>query len=177
MTSSRILIADDSPTNVFVLTAMLRLFDFACRVASDGAEAVALAQAEAPALILMDINMPKLNGIEAAKRIRADRADRVAVTAHPDSRHLAAFREAGFDALMVKPIDLATLREIVTRSLAPSGRPAPALRCSPRVTKFRHHGRGAIRVMGVRAGRGYLTWIAPRCSRGASRPRGPRRSC
>ena len=41
MTPSRILIADDSPTNVFVLTAMLRSFGLACRVASDGAEAVA----------------------------------------------------------------------------------------------------------------------------------------
>ena len=78
----------------------------------------------------MDINMPKLNGIEAAKRIRADRADPVAivaVTAHPDSRHLAAFKEAGFDALMVKPIDLAALREIVTRFLGAERPTGPSL--------------------------------------------------
>lgn len=127
MTAGGILIADDSPTNVFVLTAMLRSFGFACRAASDGAEAVAMAEAEAPALILMDINMPKLNGIEAARRIRARRADLpvaiVALTAHPDIRHLAAYKEARFDALMVKPVNLAALRGIVATFLG-AERPA-----------------------------------------------------
>lgn len=136
MTAPQILIADDSPTNVFVLTAMLRSFGFACLVASDGVEAVAMAAAEAPALILMDINMPKLNGIEAAKRIRAGRADRqvaiVAVTAHPDSRHLADFKEAGFDALMAKPVDLATLRAIVARFLGAERPASPSLAQQPR---------------------------------------------
>ena len=129
MTASPILIADDSPTNVYVLTAMLRSFGHACRVATDGAEAVAMAEAEPPELILMDIHMPKLSGIEAAKRIRAGRADRplaiVAVTAHPDSRHLAAFKEAGFDALMLKPVELGALREIITRFVGPGRSSGP----------------------------------------------------
>jgi CheY-like chemotaxis protein len=131
VTASPILIADDSPTNVFVLVAMLRSFGHACRVASDGAEAVAMAEAEPPTLILMDINMPKLSGIEAARRIRARRAGPpvaiVAVTAHPDSRHLAAFKEAGFDALMLKPVELGALREIVARFLGPGRSPGPSL--------------------------------------------------
>lgn len=126
MNQSAILVADDSPTNVFVLTAMLRSFGLSCRVAVDGAEAVRMAEAEPPSLILMDINMPKLNGIEAAVKIRASGQPTaiVAVTAYPDSRHLAEFEEAGFDELIVKPVDLAALREIVRRYLGaalPSG--------------------------------------------------------
>lgn len=118
-TAARILVADDSATNVFVLTAMLRSLGFPTLSAADGAEAVDVAMMHRPTLIFMDVQMPRLDGISAAMRIREALPDRhvaiVAVTAHPDVRHQASFKAAGFDDVMVKPVELALVRQAVRR--------------------------------------------------------------
>jgi len=67
-----ILIADDSPTEVYVLQKMLVKNGHEVLVAEDGEKAVAMALSEQPALILMDVVMPKLNGFQATRRLTKD---------------------------------------------------------------------------------------------------------
>ena len=69
-----ILIADDSPTEVYVLQKMLEKNGHQVIVATDGEQAVAMAQSQLPQLILMDVVMPGLNGFQATRRLTKDSA-------------------------------------------------------------------------------------------------------
>ncbi|WP_417551220.1 twitching motility response regulator PilH [Methylophaga sp.] len=69
-----ILIADDSPTEVYVLQKMLEKNGHEVIVATDGEQAVAMAQSQLPQLILMDVVMPGLNGFQATRRLTKDSA-------------------------------------------------------------------------------------------------------
>lgn len=116
------LVADDSATNVFVLTAMLRSLGLTTLSAADGAEAVEIAANHHPALIFLDLHLPRMDGIAAARHIRdvirGRRVAILAVTAYPDARHLPAFKEAGFDDFIVKPVELSTVRRAVEKWMA-----------------------------------------------------------
>ena len=67
-----ILIADDSPTEVYVLKKMLEKHDHQVIIAEDGEHAVELTLSKHPKLILMDVVMPKLNGFQATRRLSRD---------------------------------------------------------------------------------------------------------
>lgn len=67
-----ILIADDSPTEVYVLKKILEKHNHQVLIAEDGEQAMELAQTKRPALILMDVVMPKLNGFQATRRLSKD---------------------------------------------------------------------------------------------------------
>jgi len=67
-----ILIADDSPTEIYVLKKMLEKHDFQVITAEDGEQAVEVTHKEKPDLILMDVVMPKLNGFQATRRLSKD---------------------------------------------------------------------------------------------------------
>jgi twitching motility two-component system response regulator PilH len=69
-----ILIADDSPTEVYVLKKMLEKHDHQVIIAEDGEQAIELAHSKRPGLILMDVVMPKLNGFQATRRLSKDPA-------------------------------------------------------------------------------------------------------
>jgi len=64
-----ILIADDSPTEVYVLKKFLENHDHQVIIAEDGEEAITLAESKRPSLILMDVVMPKLNGFQATRKL------------------------------------------------------------------------------------------------------------
>jgi len=107
----RVLIVDDNATNRTVLQAMLGHLDITCGVARDGHEAVEMWRAERWHAILMDIHMPRMDGLEAGRAIRSLEASEnrprtpiVAVTAsvltHETDRYLAA----GMDGFVAKPI-------------------------------------------------------------------------
>lgn len=64
-----ILIADDSPTEIYVLRQILEAFDHKVITAEDGEQAIEVTQREKPDLIIMDVVMPKLNGFQATRRI------------------------------------------------------------------------------------------------------------
>ena len=116
-TSVRVLVADDNEDAVRSLAMMLRAMGHEVHMARDGAEVLESAATIMPALILMDIGMPRMNGYDAARRIREQPWGRtimlVALTGWglEEDRRLAA--EAGFDRHVVKPVEAATLREIL----------------------------------------------------------------
>jgi two-component system cell cycle response regulator DivK len=111
-----LLIVEDSELNRDLL---VQIFEDAydIEVASDGQRAVQLAAAEQPDLILMDIGLPGMNGLEAVREIRARSLDVpiVAVSSRvmPGDRELAL--EAGCDEFVSKPIDDVRLVELVDR--------------------------------------------------------------
>jgi adenylate cyclase len=112
-TPPRILIVDDNPTNVKVLQTRLLAEGYEIVTAGDGEEGLAAAREGTPDLILLDIMMPKLDGIEVCRRLRADPdfpfTPIIMVTAMADSKDVIAGLEAGGDEYLTKPIDHAAL--------------------------------------------------------------------
>ena len=129
-----VLVVDDNATNVFILTAMLRSLGVSTLRAADGVEAVQIATERLPAVILMDVQMPHMDGITATRRIRDSVSDRraaiVAVTAYPEVRDLPAFKTAEFDDFLMKPVELSALRRAMEKWLHNGGAngQAPATR-------------------------------------------------
>jgi signal transduction histidine kinase len=118
----RILIADDNADSAESMGMLLRLMGNDVRIASDGLEAVEQAEAFQPDIVLMDIGMPRLDGYEAARRIRNQDWSRdtllVAVTGWGPSDNSEQATAAGFDRHFTKPLDPAELRRIVSGSRA-----------------------------------------------------------
>jgi class 3 adenylate cyclase len=112
-TPARILIVDDNPTNVKVLATRLTAEGYEIVTAADGEEGLAAARAQTPDLILLDVMMPKLDGFEVCRRLRADASfpftPIIMVTAMADSRDVVAGLEAGGDEYLTKPVDHAAL--------------------------------------------------------------------
>ena len=112
-TPPRILIVDDNLTNVKVLQTRLAAEGYEIVTAADGEEGLAAARQHAPDLILLDVMMPKLDGFEVCRRLRADAAfpftPIIMVTAMSDSKDVIAGLEAGGDEYLTKPIDHAAL--------------------------------------------------------------------
>jgi two-component system cell cycle response regulator DivK len=118
----KVLYVEDNDDNIYMLKMRLELTDqFAVLVAEDGAKGCALAAAERPDLILMDLEMPGIDGWEATRRLKADPRTRdipiIALSAHA----LAGTREkalaAGCDEFDTKPVEfdrlIATIRRLL----------------------------------------------------------------
>jgi CheY-like chemotaxis protein len=114
----RILIADDNADSAESMGMLLRLMGNDVRIANDGLEAVEQAEAFQPDIVLMDIGMPRLDGYEAARRIRQQEWSRdtllVAVTGWGPSDDSEEAAAAGFDCHFTKPLDPAELRKLVS---------------------------------------------------------------
>jgi CheY-like chemotaxis protein len=114
----RILIADDNVDSAESMGMLLRLMGNDVRIASDGLEAVEQAAQFQPDIVLMDIGMPRLDGYEAARRIRNQDWSRdtllVAVTGWGPSDDSEEATAAGFDRHFTKPLDPAELRRLVS---------------------------------------------------------------
>ena len=108
-TPARILVADDTPANVRMLEKRLQHNGYDVVVARDGEEALAVAHATHPDLILLDIMMPKVDGIAVCRRLKGDPAfpftPIIMVTAMADSKDVVAGLEAGGDDYLTKPVD------------------------------------------------------------------------
>ena len=113
----RILIADDNLDGAASLSELLGAMGHQVRQVHDGAAAVDAAREFSPQLALLDIAMPKLNGYEACRQIRAQAAGKDAMLAavtgwgQPEDRRRS--REAGFDLHFVKPLDISSLSELL----------------------------------------------------------------
>jgi adenylate cyclase len=108
-----LLIVDDNPTNLDILQARLTAHNYEILTAQDGVTALAMAREKQPDLILLDIMMPKMDGIEVCRRLRADLSlpfmPIIMVTAKADSKEVIAGLEAGGDEYLTKPVDHAAL--------------------------------------------------------------------
>ena len=109
----RILVADDNVDAARTLALLLDLLGHATRVAHDGEEAIEVAEAFRPDVVLLDIGMPRLSGHDACRRIRAQPWARsvafIAVTGWGQDQDRQRSREAGFDLHLVKPLDPAAI--------------------------------------------------------------------
>src|SRR5512143_2893643 len=112
-TPPRILIFDDNPETVDILRTRLVHDGYEIVTARDGEEALATARETQPDLVLLDIMMPGMDGIEVCRRLRADRSlpfmPIIMVTAKSDSKDVVAGLEAGGDEYLTKPVDHAAL--------------------------------------------------------------------
>jgi two-component system cell cycle response regulator DivK len=113
MTGERILVVEDNEKNMKLFRDVLSATGYRTLEARTGGEAIALATANAPDLVLMDIQMPDVDGVEALRRLRADERTAaipvLAVTAqamHGDREHFLA---EGFDGYLSKPVNVREL--------------------------------------------------------------------
>jgi two-component system, cell cycle response regulator DivK len=123
MANELILIVEDNPKNLKLVRDTLQVKGYQTLEAETGEEGVRLAHERQPALILMDIQLPGITGVEALQRLRADPATQhtpvVAVTASVMPQDRTRIMAAGFDGFQGKPISvrelLATVREILNK--------------------------------------------------------------
>ncbi len=108
-TPPRILIVDDNPNNVEILRMRLEAHGYEVATAADGEEGLAAVRDQLPDLILLDIMMPKVDGLEVCRRLRADASlpfiPIILVTAKSDPKDVVAALEAGGDEFLTKPVD------------------------------------------------------------------------
>ena len=119
---AKILLVEDNEMNRDMLSRRLQRRGYAVLIAEDGERGVAVAAAERPDLILMDMSLPVLDGWEATRRLKADPATRpipvIALTAHAMSTDREKVFEAGCDDYDTKPVELPRLLEKMERLLA-----------------------------------------------------------
>ncbi len=126
MAGEAILIVDDNPINLKVIRLMLEAEGYDVRTAIDAEEVLALLQSFRPRLILMDIQLPGMDGLELTRRLKADPAMRgtkiLAITAYAMKGDEQKALAAGCDGYVAKPIDTRSLPAIVAAHLDRTGR-------------------------------------------------------
>jgi CheY-like chemotaxis protein len=128
MANELILIVEDNPKNLKLVRDTLQVKGYQTIEAETGEDGVRLAHERQPALVLMDIQLPGINGVEALKRLRADPITSstpvIAITASVMTQDRTRIMAAGFDGFQGKPISvrelLGTVREILDK---PSSQP------------------------------------------------------
>jgi CheY-like chemotaxis protein len=121
----RILAAEDHPTNQLVLTTIMDIFGVELTLVSNGRQAVeAWAESDFD-LVLMDVQMPEMDGVTATRLIREREADTgrrrtpiIALSANAFSHQITAYTDAGMDAHVAKPIDMTLLQREMERALS-----------------------------------------------------------
>ena len=108
-TPARILIADDNPDNLDIFRTRLAAHKYEIITATDGEAALAAAKEKQPDVILLDIMMPKMDGVEVCRHLRADPSlpfmPIIMVTAKTSSQDVVSSLEAGADEYLTKPVD------------------------------------------------------------------------
>lgn len=117
-----VLLVEDTEDNRQMMRKLLELSGYRVVEAINGEEAVKVAAEERPAIILMDLSLPLIDGLAATRRIRSlpglDAVPIVAVSAHDTADFHAEALAAGCNAYITKPIDYPELEEIVCRLLS-----------------------------------------------------------
>ena len=107
-------IADDSAMIRRIARSILETFGFTCREARDGQEALEVWRESMPTLLLLDWEMPELDGIGVAKALRAEQGYDLKIlfcSTHNDLRHIQEALEAGSDEYVMKPFDSSILED------------------------------------------------------------------
>ena len=125
-----VLLVEDNPVNQLLGKEFLQALGVRVRMATDGHEAVRACLERTPALVLMDVQMPRMDGLQATRELRAlQAADRwtgcpiVALTAHTSEEERQACLAAGMDGMLTKPLTLDTLRTQIAPWLRVSATP------------------------------------------------------
>ena len=120
--AARILIVDDNPTNLKLVTYLVKAQGYEVDTAGDADAALAAISANRPALILMDLQLPGIDGLELTRRLKADSNTKdikiVAVTAYAMKGDQEKALSAGCDDYVTKPIDTRALPHVIARHLA-----------------------------------------------------------
>jgi two-component system cell cycle response regulator DivK len=110
MAGEQILVVEDNAKNMTLLRDVLRGTGYRTLEASTAEQALLLATQHGPALVLMDIRLPDMNGLEALRRLRLDERTAsipvLAITAQAMQGDRERFGEAGFDGYLSKPLDI-----------------------------------------------------------------------
>ena len=124
---TKILYVEDNDDNVYMLRGRLTRAGFTVVVAGDGAQGVAMAGSEAPALILMDLSLPVLDGWEATRRLKAATETAaipvIALSAHAMEGERARALAAGCDDFDTKPVDFPKLLDKIRALLPKAAQP------------------------------------------------------
>jgi two-component system cell cycle response regulator DivK len=119
MAGERVLIVEDNEKNMKLVRDILRATGYSPLEASTGEQAFAVAAETTPALVLMDIQLPDLDGAELLRRLRSDERTAaipvLALTAQAMQGDRERFLAAGFDGYLSKPVDVDELIETVRR--------------------------------------------------------------
>jgi two-component system cell cycle response regulator DivK len=117
-----VLLVEDTEDNRFMMRRLLEMVGYSVIEAKNGQEAVKLAEAERPALILMDLSLPVIDGLAATRLIRkipeAERTPIIAVSAHDTADFQQEALAAGCDGYVTKPIDFVSLEAMIARLLS-----------------------------------------------------------
>ena len=116
-----VLLVEDTEDNRLMMRRLLEMSGYRVVEAANGEEAVKVAETESPALILMDLSLPVIDGLAATRLIRKlpnlDRVPIIAVSAHDTSDFLAEALGAGCDSYITKPIDFNELEQLIAKVL------------------------------------------------------------
>lgn len=116
-----VLLVEDTEDNRFMMRRLLEMTGYRVIEAMNGEEAVRLAQAESPKLILMDLSLPVIDGLAATRLIRKlpnlASTPIIAVSAHDTSDFQSDAIEAGCNTYVTKPIDFSELEELIAKLL------------------------------------------------------------
>jgi CheY-like chemotaxis protein len=130
MASPTILLVEDNPDNRAIYGTILRHFGYEVAEAETGEDGLRVAREISPALILMDVAMPGMDGWEATRILKGDPETAgipvIALTAHAMSEDRRRAEEVGCDAYLSKPVEPRRVVAEVERLLARSSPPAPA---------------------------------------------------
>jgi len=122
MPGERILIVDDNATNLKLVAYLMRANGYTVETALDAETALVAVGVNRPDVILMDIQLPGIDGLELTRRLKADPRTRdiviVAVTAYAMKGDQAKALAAGCDDYITKPIDTRTLPDTIARHIA-----------------------------------------------------------
>src|SRR6201982_989939 len=120
---AEILVVDDDAMSRRVLAQLLNAGGYNCRVSKDGSEALETIHARPPSLLLLDFDMPGLNGAEVLRRLRSDQDPTVAqipaimLTAHGSEQSEVSCLQAGADDFVTKPVNASVLRARIETQL------------------------------------------------------------
>ena len=119
LAGKRVLVVDDNPINLKLVALMLQKLGLDSETADSGADAVALADEESFDAVLMDIEMPGMNGFEACRRIHSIQQQMpvIALTAHATTEIAAASAAAGMCGYLTKPVTTPALRKALSEAL------------------------------------------------------------
>ena len=122
MAGECVLVVEDNEKSMKLFRDLLQATGYTTVEACTGEDAVALARLQTPAIVLMDIQLPGIDGVEALARLRADERTAsipvLALTAQAMHGDRERFLEAGFDGYLAKPVDLIELLAAVERHCA-----------------------------------------------------------